>query len=528
MKEGKINIVTRLENTIKFPFLLSSEDHRSGPTAGDTPGVSTFSNFAQTGACPTNTQRGQEECPYKLQWKSRCNGGTEDIVKHECLPATETAILGLKCEYQVCRLLCTTPSFEISDGWSLDQFESLTPGATGIPFGVCDLVDGKRPDRCYKLLVKLHVGKELKFELKADSVISDDRVDVQGAVEPGIPIGMDFSDAGAEPGKGSKTRTVRWTPHPGQQGKTHIASFVAFIPQDDYFGANCPLYMRRVHIQIDVEAYITFWKLPVLPDAVFKRIIVGEKPTDDVHSGETGSDIVFSVTSGQQVEGLELMCKSNVAKEYMPVIALHNVSIDGVAQEGKCTETSCSAASHLAGWSGFGTLQSPGLSADRYKAFDFQYMSVAGKDEGFEKRWCFSCADTGNMYPPAVQCITIRTRLCEVYVENGDSLEAITRKYHLDRNWRRLWNLNSQLTNPYTILHGDSTLRYGPLYTVRAGDSMVTIAARFETTIKKLLSVNPHIDEADEINPGEDVCVLPCSDRQPPSHFRNTQYTPRQ
>jgi len=39
--------------------------------------------------------------------------------------------------------------------------------------------------------------------------------------------------------------------------------------------------------------------------------------------------------------------------------------------------------------------------------------------------------------------------------------------------------------------------------------------------------VNPHIAEADEITPGEDVCVLPCSDRQAPSHFRNDAYMPR-
>jgi len=495
-----------------------------------TPGVSLFPNFAQAGGCPTNMQRGQTECSYTLQWKSRCNGLTEDISgKHECLPATETKNFGLKCEYQVCRLLCTTPSFAIAPGRSLAKFKELTSGE-------CDLVEGKRYDKCYTFTRKLHVGEKLEFELKADSVISDDRVDVQAAVEPGIPIGMDFTDVGAEPGTSSTTRTIAWTPHPGQQGKTYNASFVAFIPQDDYFGANCPLYMRRVHIQIDVEAYITMWQRPLLPDGVFGKIIVGEKPTDDVESGETGSEIMLSVTSGQQVEGLELKCMSNVVKEYMPAIRLHNVSLDGVAQEGKCSESLCSDTSHLAGWSGFGTgfgtddvPPSSGMTsggAARFKAFEFRYMSDAGKDEGFEKRWCFSCSDTGDMYPPAVQCITVRTRLCEVYVEKGDSLEAIARKYHLDRNWRRLWNLNSHLTNPYTILHGDTTLRYGPLYTVRAGDAMVTIAAYFETTIKKLLAVNPHIDEANEIVPGEDICVLPCSDRRAPSHFRNAEYTP--
>ena len=120
------------------------------------------------------------------------------------------------------------------------------------------------------------------------------------------------------------------------------------------------------------------------------------------------------------------------------------------------------------------------------KSFVFKYAAVARRDEGFVKRWCFACLDSGRMYPPAVQCITIRIRLCEVFVEEDESLgnvestwdfqiatltrivnsDSITRKYHLDSNWRRLWNLNSDLGHgaskmgPYQLLRGDLTLRY--------------------------------------------------------------------
>ena len=65
---------------------------------------------------------------------------------------------------------------------------------------------------------------------------------------------------------------------------------------------------------------------------------------------------------------------------------------------------------------------------------------------------------------------------------------------------------------PKQILHGDQTLRYGPLYTVRAGDTLVTIAAHFETTLKKLLSVNPQIVQEDKILPGDkSMCVAVCA-----------------
>ena len=66
------------------------------------------------------------------------------------------------------------------------------------------------------------------------------------------------------------------------------------------------------------------------------------------------------------------------------------------------------------------------------------------------------------------QCITVRTQICALYVEQGNTLESIVRRYHLDRNWRRLWNLNSHITNPFRVLHGDQTLRYGAVYTVNA------------------------------------------------------------
>jgi hypothetical protein len=47
---------------------------------------------------------------------------------------------------------------------------------------------------------------------------------------------------------------------------------------------------------------------------------------------------------------------------------------------------------------------------------------------------------------------------------------------------------------------------------VRAGDTLVTIAAHFETTLKKLLSVNPQIVQEDKILPGDkSMCVAVCA-----------------
>ena len=60
----------------------------------------------------------------------------------------------------------------------------------------------------------------------------------------------------------------------------------------------------------------------------------------------------------------------------------------------------------------------------------------------------------------------------------------------------------------HQILHGDRLLRYGPIYKFREGDTLLTIAARFETTVKKLLLVNPHVGDGEIVQAGDgNACV---------------------
>jgi len=312
------------------------------------------------------------------------------------------------------RLLCATPSLEIAP-YYLPQFEPLIVGAPGVAFGVCSLIDGKYPDSCFKLTRQLHVGEELRFELKVRSAISQDRVDIQGAVEPGVPIGMDFANPTAGPGQGTLTRTVVWKPRPGQQG-SHIASFLALILPDEIEGASCPVYMRRMHIQIDVQEYESYWQVPGPLDP---KLLAAPKPTEWVRAGQFGPEIVLSVSSGQQIEGVELKCFSDVATQfdYEPAISVHNISVNGKLLGGHCDEESCSSPSELAGWGGFGDMNMRSQGVGHVKWFEFKYKSDVRVDEGSEKRWCFSCTDSAGMNAPAIQCITVRTRLCEVCVD---------------------------------------------------------------------------------------------------------------
>jgi hypothetical protein len=237
-------------------------------------------------------------------------------------------------------------------------------------------------------------------------------------------------------------------------------------------------------------------------------------------------DLVFNAAPGFAIQGLELTCRSNVTLPVTPTIRLANFSIMSAFGARMfapaCSDQACEPGPHLEGWGGFGFVEHNSSIQD--KTFQFSYMPKAGRDEGYEKRWCFACADDAGMYDPAVQCIRVVTRMCEIYIERGDDLQSLARAHHLDRNWRRLWNQNSELQDPHQIMHGDSTLRLGPIYTVRDGDTLVALAGRFETTVKRLLDVNPHIVNEGDIMRGLDVCVVPCSNKPPPSKWINALY----
>ncbi len=67
-----------------------------------------------------------------------------------------------------------------------------------------------------------------------------------------------------------------------------------------------------------------------------------------------------------------------------------------------------------------------------------------------------------------------------------DTLQSITRRYHLDRNWRRLWNTNPEISNPFVALHDGHALNVGPIYRVRQGDTLGTIAGQHPSPLRGL------------------------------------------
>jgi spore germination protein YaaH len=127
-------------------------------------------------------------------------------------------------------------------------------------------------------------------------------------------------------------------------------------------------------------------------------------------------------------------------------------------------------------------------------------------------------------------CVTVVVARCKYCVNKGDTLMSVNKRFRLNTNWMQLWNLNgaddhdpatTAITDPDAIqgkaydddldLH-QNIINVGPVYTSQAGDSLINVAARFHTTVKSIIDVNPDVSESNDILPGQDLCLMTCTD----------------
>jgi hypothetical protein len=124
----------------------------------------------------------------------------------------------------------------------------------------------------------------------------------------------------------------------------------------------------------------------------------------------------------------------------------------------------------------------------------------------------------GSLY----RCVSITVAKCVYCTQPGDTLHYLSKNYHLDTNWLRLWNSNGApdalskagsrnlIHDPNQISESNELVNIGPRYKGQSGDSLVSIAKRFSTTVKVLLDVNPDIEPESNLE-GEDICLLTCT-----------------
>lgn len=120
------------------------------------------------------------------------------------------------------------------------------------------------------------------------------------------------------------------------------------------------------------------------------------------------------------------------------------------------------------------------------------------------------------------RCIYIKIRRCKYCVNPSDSLLTLMKGISPDLNWLRLWAANGNDDNDVRtstiqdpdMLALDSTqqiFNVGPVYRTAQGDSLMSVAARFRTTIKSLLLLNPDVALADVLPQQQELCLIPCA-----------------
>jgi len=133
---------------------------------------------------------------------------------------------------------------------------------------------------------------------------------------------------------------------------------------------------------------------------------------------------------------------------------------------------------------------------------------------GQEARTYTTCYETRDTYKIdiAQRCVSIEVARCKYCTQPGDTMLNIAVDYNTD--WLQLWGANVDVKNP-DHLYDYQLLNVGPVYHVRAGDSLDNLAARFHTTPDEILSVNPDVDgiEGDgaehSLEVGQALCIMP-------------------
>jgi hypothetical protein len=106
-------------------------------------------------------------------------------------------------------------------------------------------------------------------------------------------------------------------------------------------------------------------------------------------------------------------------------------------------------------------------------------------------------------------CFTVHVVKCKYCLSLGETIMHAAARYKSD--WLQIWGANSHIVTPDAIPAWTS-LQLGPMYSVRAGDTLESIATRFGSSSNNLLEANPDIAVVNDqgmINMGDEICVLP-------------------
>jgi len=370
------------------------------------------------------------------------------------------------------------------------------------------------------------VCHETSFTVTAEdkNMDTDEDVTIFVLEDPGIPNGAVVEPnvcpvPQMDPGTGQLiqgrcnpvSRQFKWSPAKGTEGKTYMVCFIARDNKD-----NCQVggYFSQAKDNPCVDISV------IEPQPTFSSSTPADASQFSAYVGcehtHTAQCYDASTDSGKQVApefGYDVAVTSNT----LPFGAiLSNCKDVGDEKQPICSRT-------------------------------FNWKPSRGQ-EGKSYDICYTCSDVGcdvvvdpvhgdQAALPAMnyttqRCMTITVERCKYCVQEGDTLYYVNKFYHLDTNWMWLWNANgnskgneSPIHDPDLVLHNGQVLSIGPVYRVQSGDSLVVLAARFHTTVKKILAVNPDMDGNHHVSAGQHICVMPCTDSpQQPTPSKDYRY----
>ena len=128
--------------------------------------------------------------------------------------------------------------------------------------------------------------------------------------------------------------------------------------------------------------------------------------------------------------------------------------------------------------------------------------------------------DPNTIFPGQIICIPtagpdVSCPNGQIYrVVRGDTMFEIARRYGI--SLESLIRANPQIADPNQIFPGQEicipvaprpSCPNGTLYTVRSGDTLFEIARRNNITLASLIAANPQITNANQILPGQEICI---------------------
>jgi len=106
-----------------------------------------------------------------------------------------------------------------------------------------------------------------------------------------------------------------------------------------------------------------------------------------------------------------------------------------------------------------------------------------------------------------------QSQFTQYTVKSGDTLFNISQQYNV--RWDSIAQINN-LSEPY-VLHAGQTLKIpqattskvpGKIYTIKANDTLASIAQAYNITVDDIIAVNPNLQKSDLITPGQ-IIKLP-------------------